>query len=328
MASRVNLNTISSRRLVVHSSGVRVRLEYVLHGDPQTQPCCMFISGLGSQLIDWPQELISPLIERGYAVLLYDNRDAGLSTTLDDLQPQNEVINALKERVGLPIHPCYQLDDMAEDALLLLDELSILRVHLLGQSMGGMIAQLLLVKYPERVRSATLLMTCPGPGNGPRLPSISFYAQYAYKARVPGGSDAPLEDRIDARVRTKLHIAGDSFFDEDDTRAKAMRSLTREPPMNVMSLAKKRQMEAVLSAGSRQDRLRLVKSSSRVPCMVIHGECDDFVPTANGRLLHDLLGEEVSELMLLENMGHGLEPANCPKIVEAMLRASRIFQNS
>ena len=97
----------------------------------------MFVGGLGSQLIDWPDELITPRVASGYAVLLYDNRDAGRSTTLDDLQPQNEVINALKERVGLPIRPCYQLDDMAEDALLLLDALSISRVHLVGQSMGA-----------------------------------------------------------------------------------------------------------------------------------------------------------------------------------------------
>ena len=313
------LRTVSSRRLVVHSHGVRVRLEYVLHGDPETQPCCMFVSGLGSQLTDWPDELITPLIERGYSVLLFDNRDAGLSTTLDDLRPQSEVINALKERVGLSIAPCYQLDDMADDALLLLDELSISRVHLVGQSMGGMIAQLLLVKYPERVRSATFLMTCPGPGNGPRLPSILYYAQYAYKARVPGGSEASLEDRIDARVRTKLHIAGDAFFDEAKTRERAMRSLTREPPMSVMSPAKKRQMEAVLSARSRQDALRLVKETSRVPCTVIHGDSDQFVPTANGVLLHELLGDEISKLVLVERMGHALEPENCPHILEAML---------
>ena len=98
--------------------------------------------------------------------------------------------------------------------------------------------------------------------------------------------------------------------------------------MNVMSPAKKRQMEAVLSARSRQDELRLVKHSSRVPCMVIHGKGDEFVPTANGHLLHELLGEEVSELMLLDNMGHGLEAANCPTIVEAMLRASCAFHKS
>jgi pimeloyl-ACP methyl ester carboxylesterase len=136
---------VSSRRLVVHSaSGLRVRLEYVLRGDPETQPVCMMVGGLGQQLIEWPEALIDPLLELGYCVLTYDNRDAGLSTTLDELQPQNEVINALKERVGLAIEPCYRLEDMAEDGMLLLDALSISRVDLVGQSMGGMIAQILL----------------------------------------------------------------------------------------------------------------------------------------------------------------------------------------
>ena len=312
---------VSSRRLVVHSaSGLRVRLEYVLRGDPETQPVCMMVGGLGQQLIEWPEALIDPLLELGYCVLTYDNRDAGLSTTLDELQPRNEVINALKERVGLAIEPCYRLEDMAEDGMLLLDALSISRVDLVGQSMGGMIAQILLTRYPERVRSATLVMTCPGPGNGPRLPSIPFYLQYAYKARVPGGSDAALEDRIDGRVRTKLHIAGPAFFDEASTRERALESLTREPPLSVTSPAKKRQMEAVLSGSSRQDALRAVQDTSRVPVMVIHGDQDQFVPTANGVLLHELLGDDISELLLIKDMGHSLDTANCPEILEALLR--------
>lgn len=175
---------VSSRRVVVHADGERIKMEYVLRGDPSAQPVVLFVSGLGSQLTEWPDDMISAVEAAGYATLRYDNRDCGLSTMLEHLTPASEVTNALKERVGMHIEPVYTLEAMASDALLLLDALSINRVHMIGQSMGGMIAQILLTSYPERIRSATFIMSCPGPGNGPHLPSLPWYLQYAYKART------------------------------------------------------------------------------------------------------------------------------------------------
>lgn len=145
------------------------------------KPVVVLVCGLGQQLIDWPEAFVAPLARSGRTVLRFDNRDCGQSTLLEHLAPANEVVLALKERFPGRLNlgsraAHYSLRDMAEDVILLLDRLGITNAHVIGMSMGGMIAQILLTQYPERIRSTTIIMSCPGPSNGPALPSIPFCA--------------------------------------------------------------------------------------------------------------------------------------------------------
>ena len=219
-------------------SGPLIEIEYELRGNPSTQPVVLLVCGLGQQLVEWPEDaFIQPLLRSGRAVLAFDNRDCGKSTLLEKIPPSNEVILALKERVPFinlnagSSH--YTLEDMAEDAILLLDGLGINRVHVVGASMGGMIAQLILTAYPERCRSCTIMYSCPGPSNGPHLPTIPFYLQFAAAGKLKSGYDAGLEERVEARIKSKKHTAGVPGvpFDEERMRRETPAHVIRQGPL-------------------------------------------------------------------------------------------------
>ena len=216
-------------------SGPSIDIDYELRGDPTNQPVVLLVCGLGQQRVEWPQEpFIKQILNTNRAVLTFDNRDCGKSTLLEHIPPSNEVVLALKERVPFVNlnagASSYTLEDMAEDAILLLDGLGINRVHVVGSSMGGMIAQLILTGYPERCRSCTIMLSCPGPGNGPHLPTIPFYLQFAAAGKLPSGYNAGLEERVEARIKSKKHTAGvpGQGFDEQKMRREAPAFIERQ----------------------------------------------------------------------------------------------------
>jgi len=135
-------------------------------GDPAGEPV-IFVMGLGAQMTLWPEAFLEQYVREGFRVIRFDNRDIGLSSHLKDRLEGHPVVVMARHRMGLPIAAPYTLHDMADDVCHLMDALNLTSAHLVGVSMGGMISQLVAANYPERVRSATLIMTST---NSPRLP--------------------------------------------------------------------------------------------------------------------------------------------------------------
>src|SRR5438552_6853080 len=142
-------------------SANRIALEVEDHGSPAGEPLVL-IMGLGMQLVAWHEDFVQQLVSRGFRVIRFDNRDIGLSQNFDHLGVPNLALDAVKHAVGLPVKSAYSLVDMANDTAGILDVMGLRNAHICGASMGGMVAQQLAVRHPDRVKSLTLMMTSSG----------------------------------------------------------------------------------------------------------------------------------------------------------------------
>ena len=184
----------------VRANGVEIEVE--VDGPAGGEPL-LLIMGLGMQLVGWHDGLVEQFVAQGFRVIRFDNRDIGLSQGFDELGMPNLALAAARQVLGLPIAPPYTLADMADDAAGVLDALGVSAAHVCGASMGGMIAQLMALRHPERVRSLTLIMTSSG---SRRLPRPSLRVQRAMLARpaaaacaaCAGGGVAAADDRAAA----------------------------------------------------------------------------------------------------------------------------------
>lgn len=233
-----------------------VDLEYEVLG--QGRPL-LLVGGVGSQLISWDEPFCNVLVGRGYQVVRYDNRDSGLSTILDDLG----VPDLLGLLLGVGTAP-YLLDDMARDALAVLDHLRIATAHVVGLSMGGMIAQLLAMRHPERVASVVAALSGP-PGRPSGVPAPAVVEALL---RPPS---AIFEERVSNAVELRRALAGGrDGFDEGQARRRAAAQIERaHHPAGTM-----RQAAAVLASPNMLTSLHQL----RVPAMIVHGELDPLVP--------------------------------------------------
>lgn len=263
-----------------------VTLDYATHGDPGGIPVLM-IMGLGSQRITWPRELIERLVDHRLHVVTFDNRDAGASTVLDGAGPvtDGELLAAL---TGEPVEPAYGLGDMAADAAGLLDHLGLGAVHVVGASMGAMIAQRLALAHPERVLTLTSIMSTTG---APEVGNPSDVAAGVLTAAPPDERDAA----IDHRVETARVISG-PLFDEQRARERAARSWDRGQHPHGTA----RQLLAILADGDRTDQL----GSLEVPTLVIHGADDPLIDPSGGRATAAAIPG--ARLRIVEDMGHDL----------------------
>jgi pimeloyl-ACP methyl ester carboxylesterase len=260
----------------------RIELEYEISGNG---PPLLLIGGLGAQLVSWDDRFCAVLVGRGYTVIRYDNRDSGLSTSLDE----HGVPDLLGLLVGVGSPP-YVVDDMAQDALGLLDRLGIERAHLIGLSLGGMIAQVLALNQPERVTS--LVAALSGPAGRPEaLPA----PQVVDALLQPPGND--FAERIAGAVMLRRALAGEGAgFDVADAEARARLQIARAyNPAGTM-----RQAAAVL--GTRNHLPDLGRMS--VPAMVIHGELDPLVPFASAKAAAEAMPDAV--FVGVSNLGHDL----------------------
>ena len=233
---------------------IAIEYETLGQGDP-----LLLIGGLGAQLISWDDAFCERLAARGYQVIRYDNRDSGLSTILEE----RGVPDLLGLLLGSGSAP-YLLDDMAYDALGLLDHLGIERAHVIGLSLGGMVAQLLALRHPDRVVTAVAALSGP-----PGRPSASPAPQVVESLlRTPG---ATFEQRVNDAVELRRALAGDGEgFDEPLARTRAIAQLERaHHPAGTM-----RQAAAVLASPNMLTALHAI----RVPAMIVHGELDPLVP--------------------------------------------------
>jgi pimeloyl-ACP methyl ester carboxylesterase len=275
-----------------------IDIEHDTFGDPADPPM-LLIMGLGGQLIVWDDELCRRLAGHGFRVIRFDNRDVGLSTKIKE-GPVPDVMAVMQgDRSSL----AYELEDMAADTTGLLDALGIERAHIVGVSMGGMIAQVLAIDHPDRVLSLASIMSTTGdPGVGAPTPE----AIAVLMRPPPQGRD----EAIEREVETTKAIGSPGFpFDEERTRRRAAASYDRSfDPSGVA-----RQLAAVLSAGDRSERLSRVD----VPTVVIHGTADPLVTSSGGEATAKAIPG--AELIMVEGMGHELPPGSWPTVVEAVV---------
>ena len=275
-----------------------IEIEYETFGDPSASPL-LLIGGLGDQLIFWEDDLWTDLAARGYYLIRFDNRDAGLSTKFDDVEMPS-LVTLMQGESGVPP---YTLDDMADDAVGLLDTLGISKAHICGASMGGMIAQTIAIRHPLRVLSLISIYSTTG---NRELPPADAIVLALLLAPVPKEREA----YIDHMASLFRAMAGPGFvFDEAWARMITSRAYDRcfSPEGTA------RQLLAIMTQADRKKAL----ASVTVPTLVIHGTDDPLVPVEAGIETADAIPG--AELMLIEGMGHDLPHGGAwPQIVGAI----------
>jgi proline iminopeptidase len=277
-----------------------ITIAYEASGNPLDTPV-LLIMGLGMQLVAWPQDFVDGLVEQGYYVIRYDNRDIGLSSKFEHHKKPNLLLAYLKSLVGWKQSTAYTLNDMADDALGLLDALGIGKAHVVGVSMGGMIAQIFASRFANRTLSLTSIMSSSGRRG---LPGPTPAARNALM-RAPA-DPANRQEVVDRMVSVYRVIGSPSFpTPERQLRANIGRALDR----SVYPAGMMRQMVAVVASGDRTALLRRI----RCPAMVIHGAADPLVPLACGADTAAAIPN--ARLQVIEGMGHDLPP----QLIERLL---------
>jgi pimeloyl-ACP methyl ester carboxylesterase len=277
-----------------------IELYYEDEGDPGGEPL-LLVMGLAAQLTAWPQELVQDLVRRGFRVVRPDNRDAGLSTRFDGVR--GDIFEVMADPSTAP----YLLKDMAADTVGLLDHLGIRDAHLVGASMGGMIAQTIAILHPGRVRSLCSIMSTTGAWEvGQPTPE----AMMAVMTPAPPEREAVIERsaQIAAIIGSKTHGMG-----PEELREKAGAAYDRA--FNPAGAA--RQLSAILASGDRTKQLRKL----RVPTVVIHGLQDTLVQPDGGRATAAAIPR--AELIELADMGHDLPTHLWPVLADAIEKNAR-----
>lgn len=262
-----------------------IEVEYETIGDPGARPL-LLISGLGSQLISWDDDFCRLLADHGFHVIRFDNRDSGLTTWIDGE---------------------YRLEDMAADAVGLLDALGIPAAHIVGVSMGGFIAQLVTLNHPEHVLTLTSIMSGP---NGTDQVRPTDEATAVLMAPAPETRD----EQVALGLWAKQKLLGPKDpYDEAYEAARIERAIDRAyHPAGFM-----RQLQAIMAASGRLSRL----SSVRVPTLVIHGASDILVPVENGRNVAAAI--QGARLIEIDGMGHDLPKRVWAQIADAIADLAR-----
>lgn len=278
-------------------------IEYESFGRDK-DPAVLLIMGFSAQLTMWPVAFCEGIAGRGFRVIRYDNRDIGLSTHLSNLPAPAPAEVMGKVMAGEKPDVPYQLDDMAADAIGLLDALNIGSAHIVGASMGGMIAQIVAAKYPQRTRSLVSIMSTTGNRSLPQAKPEAMAA-----LTTPPASNSR-EDRIAQGLRIWRTIGSPGFpLPEDELRA-FVEGIVDRAPYDPAGIA--RQMAAIMAAPPRNELLGRV----RAPTLVLHGEDDPLLPVECGRdTARSVAG---SKLIVVPGMGHDISRPLVPIYVEAV----------
>jgi pimeloyl-ACP methyl ester carboxylesterase len=281
--------------------GRGITLCYERFGDP-SDPTVLLVMGLATQMIAWHDDFCEELAGRGFHVVRFDNRDVGRSTHMDFPPPTTKQLITRRFRPEQ-----YRLGDMGEDAAGLIRELDLAPAHVVGVSMGGMIAQTLAAEHPELVRSLTSMMSSTGSRwFGRPAPSV-----YKYLLRPPPRNREAYIDRS-AEI---FGIVGSTGFERDEEyiRDRAGRAFDRGHSL----AGGGRQLGAVLASGDRTKRLKQI----RVPTLVIHGTVDKLINPSGGRATARAIPG--AKLRLIEGMGHDLPRGAWPQLIEAIVEHAR-----
>lgn len=278
-------------------NGIEICAE--VHGPDDGVPL-LLVMGLGGQMISWDPAFPEALVDRGFRVVRFDNRDVGRSTHLDAPVDVMEVLT--KAASGEPFEVPYTLSDMAADAAGLLDALDIDAAHIVGVSMGGMIVQTMAIEHPEKVLSVTSIMSTTGDLDvGQPTPEAS--------ALLVGPTPTTEAEAVERAFAADAVFGSPDYRDEAAVEARAIREWNRI--RNPQGFA--RQIAAIAASGSRTEALRSVD----VPFTVIHGTADTLVTPSGGRRTAEAVPGAV--LLEIEGMGHNLPRMLWPQIIEAIL---------
>jgi pimeloyl-ACP methyl ester carboxylesterase len=279
-----------------HRNGVE--LEYETVGDPAGRPL-LLVQGLGAQLISIEDGLCQELASRGFLVIRYDNRDAGLSSWFDAAGPVNLAAIWGGDHSSL----AYTLEDMADDAAAVLDAAGVQSAHVAGISLGGMIAQLLATRHPARVRSLASVMSTTGDR---AVGQPTGEAARVLVSSMPSDREGFIEQAV---VNAKAISAGTAFpFDAEAVRRGAARSYDRAYHPKGTG----RQFAAILAAGDRTEALGRV----RVPTLVVHGEEDQVIGVSGGEATAAAIPG--ARLLRVPGLGHELPPGFWPALADAL----------
>jgi pimeloyl-ACP methyl ester carboxylesterase len=280
-----------------------IELCYDTFGE-QSNPAMLLIMGLGSQMIRWPELFCEQLAALGFFVIRYDNRDVGKSTKFDDAGVPNVITLLMGTEQGDTLSVPYKIPDMAQDAVGLLDVLNIEAAHVVGISMGGIIAQTVAIQYPERVRTLTSIMSTTG---NPELPRAKPEALILLQQMPPNTRTEYME----YAVQRQRILSGSHYpIDETYVRDLAGRSFDR----GIYPEGTSRQLAAILTSGSRTEALQKVQ----IPTLVIHGDADPLVPVEGGKDTAAVIPD--AKLVIIEGMGHDIPMEAAPQIIEALQR--------
>jgi pimeloyl-ACP methyl ester carboxylesterase len=266
---------------------------------PDDAPPLLLVMGLGAQMTLWSPGFISELLNTGFRVIRFDNRDVGLSSKSEGDPPDVMALYA-KSLAGEPVEAPYTLSTMAADAVGLLDALDIPAAHVVGASMGGMIVQMMAIEHADRVLSMTSIMSTTGANDVGQPDPAAIGALLA----------PPPTDRvgaIEATVATSRVIAG-SLFDEDEARGRAAEAFDRcfHPAGPAFQIA------AIAATGDRTERLREVQ----IPTLVVHGREDSLVTLSGGEATAAAVPG--ADLLVFGRMGHDLPPLYWSQLADAI----------
>jgi pimeloyl-ACP methyl ester carboxylesterase len=283
----------------VRANGITI--EYEEFGRQDSTPM-LLIMGLSAQMVMWDERFCKQLADGGFRVIRFDNRDVGLSTKFHEKCPNPGplVMEALQ---GKSVSAPYALDDMANDTAGLLEALGIRSAHVVGASMGGMIAQLLAIHHPQRVRTLTSIMSTTG---NPNLPQGKPEVLALLVQPVPTEREAAIEHGVG--VWRALHGPG---FEFDEVRIRNLVELSYDRDSDRTGMA--RQLLAIVFAGSRKEAL----GSVTAPTLVIHGDADPLVPIAGGFDTAEAVPG--AEMLVIEGMGHELPEGVWPRAMDAIV---------
>jgi len=282
-----------------HANVGDLELCYETFGNPEDPPL-LLIMGLGAQMIAWPEEFCEGLVDRAFFVIRFDNRDIGLSTII-----HSDIDHGAAMAAGETVEPAYTLSEMAADAAGLLDTLGIEAAHIVGASMGGMIAQAFAIEHPDKTLTLTSIMSTTGD---------SDIGQPTPEAIAAITSAAPTER--DAAIAHNVKIgevwASPEYWNPEHARERAVENWDRVGKSQGPGIA--RQMAAILAATPRTEALGGVA----VPSLVIHGTVDPLVQLDGGQRTAEALPN--AELLEVEGMGHDMPPEMFAQIIESITR--------
>lgn len=268
-------------------------------------PTLLLIHGLSTPLTGWPTKMVHAFVEQGYRVLLVDNRDIGKSQLCDHLGVPNLLWIMLKKKFGFRTKPPYFLDDMKNDIVALLRHLSIDHVHVIGASMGGMIAQLLAIYHPELVQSLTSIMSTTGDKSLPKMD------KKVAKELAKTPKSKAMEDRVQYHINKWKLLAGDIYKETPDELRQYVKSMLDR---GITGKGTNRQILAILAADDRTQMLNELKA----PTLVLHGAGDMLVKVVCGEETAAAIPQ--SELKIYPEMGHNFPTQLIPEITQDIIQ--------
>jgi pimeloyl-ACP methyl ester carboxylesterase len=277
-----------------------IEIEYETAGN-KSDPALLLVMGLGAQLTIWPESLVQGLAQKGFYVIRFDNRDTGLSTDFGKWGPANIPAALQAVMKGEKVNAPYLLDDMAADAVGLLDALGIDKAHMVGASMGGMIVQIVAAKYPQHTRSMVSIYSTSGRRGLP---------QGKPEALAMLGS-VPENDTREARVRHGMKLRQTIGSPGFPTPEPVMRAFVeKNVDRRYYPEGVGRQYVSVIASGDRVELLKTIKA----PTLVMHGEDDPLLPVDGGRDVAKLVPG--AEIETIAGWGHDFPPQLVPRLVE------------